>query len=148
MVELIIVMILAGILAAYAVPKFGAMTSMSNDAWRDQVQAALRYAQKAAVSHRRLVCADLGDSTVTLQIASVRGATSCDTPLSGPGDSGTFGRSTSPTAKTTVTPSGMIFFQPDGRATSNGNGSTTSGRSIAITGAQGLQLYGETGYVQ
>ena len=49
MVELIIVMILVGVMAAYAVPKFAAMTNLSQDAWRDQVKSALRYAQKAAV---------------------------------------------------------------------------------------------------
>lgn len=149
MVELIIVMILVGILAAYAVPKFGAMTSLSQDAWRDQVQSALRYAQKAAVSHRRLVCVDLGASTITLQIASAHGATSCDTPLNGPGDTGGFGGSPPAGMSTSVTPSGTIYFQPDGRATSASGGvHSTLGRTISMSGTQGLQLFGETGYVK
>ena len=148
MVELIIVMILVGIMAAYAVPKFEAMTSLSNDAWRDQIKAGLRFAQKAAVSHRRLVCVDLGTSSITLQIASARGSSSCDTPLIGPGGTGSFGSSTASNAAASVTPAGTIYFQPDGRSTSSGAGGTTQGRSIGITGAQGLTLYGETGYVQ
>lgn len=149
MVELIIVMILVGILAAYAVPKFAAMTSLSQDAWRDQVKSALRYAQKAAVSHRRLVCVDISASTITLQIASVNGATSCNTPLGGPGDAGSFGGSPPTGMSTSVTPAGTIYFQPDGRATVMSGGThATSGRSISMTGVLPLQLFGETGYVQ
>jgi prepilin-type N-terminal cleavage/methylation domain-containing protein len=149
MVELIIVMILVGILAAYAVPKFAAMGSLSNDAWRDQVKAALRYAQKAAVSHRRLVCVDLSASTVAIQIASAHGATACNTPLGGPGGSGNFGGNPVPGAAAAVSPAGTIYFQPDGRATAlNAGVHVTTGRSITVTGTPVLQLFGETGYVQ
>lgn len=149
MVELIIVMILVGILAAYAVPKFAAMSSLSQDAWRDQVKSALRYAQKAAVSHRRLVCVDMSGATITLQIASAHGAGSCNTPLAGPGDTGSFGGSAPAGTSTSVVPSGTIYFQPDGRTTSMSAGvHTTSGRTINMTGVSSLQLFGETGYVQ
>jgi MSHA pilin protein MshC len=149
MVELIIVMILVGILAAYAVPKFAAMSSLSQDAWRDQVKSALRYAQKAAVSHRRLVCVDISASAITLQIASVNGATSCNTQLGGPGNAGSFGGSPPAGMSTSVAPSGTIYFQPDGRTTVMSGGThTTAARAISMTGVPSLQLFGETGYVQ
>ena len=146
--ELVIVMILAGLMAAYAMPKFESAMSLRNDAWRDQVQAAMRYAQKTAVSHRRLVCAGVAGSVVNLTIATVRGSTTCNGNLAGPDGVSQFGSSGASDVATTVSPAGTIYFQPDGRVTSDAAGVTTSTRTFTFTGAPSLVLYGETGYAQ
>jgi len=56
MVELITVMIIVGILAAVAMPKFFSRSDYDGREFYDQVKATLRYAQKAAVAQRRFVC--------------------------------------------------------------------------------------------
>ena len=50
--------------------------------------AGLRYAGQSAQSHRRLVCADVRATAVTLRIATNRPASACDAALTGP-DAGT-----------------------------------------------------------
>lgn len=144
--ELVIVMILAGLMAAFALPKFDAALSLRNDAWKDQVQAAMRYAQKTAVSHRRLVCATVTTTSITLTISTTRGA-ACSAGLAGPGG-GLVESSDSSDVTVTLSPSGVIYFQPDGRATSDEAGSTATTRTFSFTGASSLVLYGETGYVE
>jgi MSHA pilin protein MshC len=54
LLELVVVMVLAGILAAVAIPRFTDTESKSS--WYfEQVKAALRYAQRQAVAQRRNV---------------------------------------------------------------------------------------------
>ena len=64
-------------------------TAEINEAvFRDRVLTALRYAQKAAVSHRRPVCVNFNDSrSLTLQIAA-NPANACGTALLIPGANG------------------------------------------------------------
>lgn len=147
MVELVVVMILLGIMAVFVLPKLQGALSFQDEGWRDQLVGALRYAQKTAVSHRRLVCVSIDASSVTLSIASANPATSCDTALQGPGGSGAFGSTTS-AAATVVNPAGTVFLQPDGRTTTDGAGNTAATRTISMTGAANVVLYGTTGFVE
>ena len=48
--ELVAVMMLAGILSVSVLPKLQGALSFRDDAWRDQVEAALHYAHKSAIS--------------------------------------------------------------------------------------------------
>ncbi len=52
MVELILVMVLAGILAAVAIPRFMGRTSFDTRGFTDQLAATVRFAQKLAISQR------------------------------------------------------------------------------------------------
>ena len=146
--ELLIVMILAGILAAFVIPKLDAIMGVRTDAWRDQLTAALRYAQKTAVSHRRLVCMQVADTSITLRIASTRGAADCDTDLAGPNGSSEFGSSGASSVTVSVSPSGPLYFQSDGRVTTDVAGTNTATRTFTISGTDNLVLYGETGYAE
>ena len=56
MVELLAVLVLAGVLAAVGLPKLGGAAAQNGPAWREQVQSALRSAHALAQGHRRLVC--------------------------------------------------------------------------------------------
>lgn len=148
MTELIMVMVLVGIIAVTVMPRLQAAVSLRDDAWRDGVISALRYAQKTAVSHRRLVCATVSDTTVTLNIAQANPASSCNLSLAGPTGGTVFVTSDNPAMLTTVSPAGVLFFQPDGRVTSDGAGLTATTRTISVTGASAIVLVGETGHVQ
>lgn len=58
LVELVIVIIMIGILAATALPRFGGSNGFEERGFRDQVVAGLRFAQKSAIAARRTVRVD------------------------------------------------------------------------------------------
>lgn len=146
--ELVVIIILVGILSASVLPKLQATFALRDDAWRDALVSALRYAQKTAVSHRRLVCATVADTSVTLTIAQANPASACSLSLSGPTGGSAFATSDNPAMLTTVSPSGVLFFQPDGRVTTDGAGATASDRTLSLTGVSNIVVRGETGHVE
>ena len=147
LIELIAILILVGVLAVVALPKFDTAISLRNDTARDEALAALRYAGQTALSHRRLVCADVSATAVTLRIATTRPASACDAALSGP-DGGTTFTSNPGSASFTLSPAGTMYFQPDGRVTSDGAGTTASARTLSVSGAGSLSIGGESGLVR
>lgn len=76
LVELVMAIVIAGILAAVVAPRFFDANLFRARGFADQVQTTLRYAQKAAVAQRRNVCVALTASTVSLTIANAAGAAS------------------------------------------------------------------------
>lgn len=60
--ELVVVIVIVGILAAVAVPRFAGRTGFEERGFRDEVASALRYAQKSAVAARRQVCVHFPDA--------------------------------------------------------------------------------------
>lgn len=66
MVELILVMVIAGILAAVAVPRLVGRNSFDTRGFTDQLAATLRFAQKLAIAQRRDVFVQLTTSAATL----------------------------------------------------------------------------------
>lgn len=75
--ELIAVMVIVGILAAVATPKL--VGGYHEAAFAEEVTAALRYAQRSAVTMQRTVCVTLGTtpSTVTLNYLTNYGDANC-----------------------------------------------------------------------
>ena len=66
MVELILVMAIAGILAAVAVPRLIGRNSFDTRGFADQLAATVRYAQKLAIAQRRDVFVQLTANDATL----------------------------------------------------------------------------------
>lgn len=66
MVELILVMVIAGILAAVAVPRMIGRNSFDTRGFADQLGATVRFAQKLAVAQRRDVFVQLTANDATL----------------------------------------------------------------------------------
>lgn len=150
--ELIMVLVIGGVLAAFAVPKLASFLSVRDDAWRDALVSAMRMAQKFSVGHRRLVCVSVTDTTVSLRIASANPASACNTDLPGPNGSATFA-SASNSATTTVVsagsgPANTLFFQPDGRVTTDGAGANAVDWTITATATAPIAIFGETGHVE
>jgi len=146
--ELVLVLVIAGILAAVALPKLQSALTLRDDAWHDSLIGAMRTAQKTAVSHRRVVCANVANTSVTLTIATANPAVSCNAALLGPDGSATFASASNAQATTSVSPAGIIYFQPDGRVTTDLAGANSSDRTLTLSGASAITLLGETGYVE
>lgn len=152
MVELIVVIIILGVISVSVLPKLSAIPALRNDAWLDEVVAAVRYARQTAVSHRRLVCMTVGASSLSLQIASAYPATSCNTDLRGPNGTAVFSSGISTGASLSVTPaySNLVYFLPDGRIASDGSATVFVSRSISMadTPTSAVTLFPETGHVE
>lgn len=143
LVELVGVMVLTGLLAIVLLPRFAGTGEFEAGAFRDKVVSALRYAQKSAVSHRRLVCATFTQSSVTLSIAGTNPAATCGpNTLSAPDGATDFAVTGSPLLAAGVEP---IHFQPSGLVTTAAGAVTDF--SINVAGVQSITVIGATGYV-
>jgi len=140
MIELIVVIVVLGILAAVAIPRMTGLDIYRGLEFRDRTVAALRYAQKTATSHRRHVCVAFTPATVTLTIAAAQGnAAACDTALNIPGAPANV--LVSPDATNVVFTAGHaapLDFFTDG----------TSGGTVLSIAGQANIVVATTGYVQ
>lgn len=84
-IELIVILVLVGIVAAVALPRFGGETGIEGPAFAAEAKSRLRYARDSAIAGRRRVCAAFTAQTLRLAIASAAGSNSCDRALAGPG---------------------------------------------------------------
>jgi MSHA pilin protein MshC len=150
LVELIAVIIILGVLAVVALPRLGGESVFRSAAFHDEVAAALRHAQKSAVAHRRLICANFTATTVTLTMASANGAAACGAAtLNAPNGDAAFARSGDPARVTvSVAPAGPIYFQPAGTATTDGAGTAPTDFTVTVTDAPVIAVVGATGYVR
>ena len=147
LVELVVVIILIGVLAAVGLPRMTVALQARGDAYRDSVVAGLRLAQSTAASHRRLVCASIdAQGSLRLRIAAVHGASSCTNDLTGPD-----GQAVWVAAPNGVTVSGspglQLYFQPAGAVSSTAAGAATD-FSLTPTGQTAITVRGAHGLVQ
>lgn len=84
LIELVMVLVLLGILAVYAVPRMINTGDFYARGFHDQSLAYLRYAQKTAIAQRRTVCVTLTSTGISLSMASAAGSNTCSVSLSGP----------------------------------------------------------------
>lgn len=143
LIELITVIVLLGILAFTVMPKMNS-SDFKAIAYRDEAASALRYAQKSATSHRRLVCASFAAGAITLQIASANPATSCNTNLPHPTGSNVIASNDSAVVFSPVP--ATLYFQPGGKITSDGAGTTIANVTLALPGLN-VTIAGGAGYV-
>lgn len=137
-VELVVIIVIAGILATAAAPLFFDLSTYNNRGFADQVISTLRYAQKAAVAQHQYVCIAFTSNSVTL----TTGATSaCGTPLTSPTGQAPFSIS-SANASFAATPAGY-YYNWLGQPSFSG-----TPLSISINGyATAIAVEAETGYV-
>jgi MSHA pilin protein MshC len=68
MIELVTIMVIAGVLAAMLAPRFFGRSVFESRGFYDQVVSTLRYAQKTAIAQHRFVCVSFPDnSSITLK---------------------------------------------------------------------------------
>jgi MSHA pilin protein MshC len=136
--ELVTVMIIVGVISAIALPKFSAST-YGEDELRlyDQTFSALRYAQRAATTMQRNVCATFTSTQLTLTYGATYGA-ACGPGLIGPGGAA---------APYTVTAQGSVTFTAATTFTYDRVGRPGTGQTITISGGKQIVIEAETGYV-
>ncbi len=81
LVELVMIIVIIGVLAVVATPRFFDNNAVQARGFVDQVQATLRYAQKEAIAQHRFVCVAFAVNSVTLTTGLT---TACGTNLIGP----------------------------------------------------------------
>lgn len=126
MIELVTVMLVVGILAVVALPRFADQSDFQARGFQDETRALLRYAQKSAIAQRRNVCVTLGGAGVTLTIDSNTPADgTCDIALAPP---------SAPRGGSGLVPSvGSFKFQPLGDTDQAANVTATiAGATITV----------------
>lgn len=144
MVELITVMIILGILAAMAAPRFFERGTFDSRGFYDQVISTLRYAQKAAVAQHRLVCVTFPSaSRVVLRTAANFADVACNTDLKNPSGDYPAGQTTyTADAPSGVTLSGYANFNFDALGRVN----IAAQQKITVSGYGDIFVEMETGY--
>lgn len=143
LVELIIIMVIIGIIAVVAMPRFFQRSTFEARGFYDEAQAALRYAQKQAIAQRRPVAVgvDTGSATITL----------CYNALPCPGNPPVLHPATSaayvvaPRATTPISLAGPSFI-----FSGSGQPNTAAASTIDITGdgtTRRICVAAVTGYV-
>jgi MSHA pilin protein MshC len=137
MVELILVIVIAGILAAVAVPRLVGRNSFDTRGFTDQLAATVRFAQKLAIAQRRDVFVRLTASAATLCYDAA-----CANFAPGPGGEKPY---------TVTAPSGVVIASTVGSLAFDARGqSNTAGLlDIQVNGAGAYHVYveQETGFV-
>jgi len=132
-------MVIVGIIAVVAAPRLLGTSVFQSRGFADQLQAALRYAQKEAIAQHRNVCVSISSGAISLKIASLDGAASpCDKTLALPGQ----------TTNTISAPSASITLSPAASFNFDALGSTPSQQIITVSGAtNNIVVEAQTGYV-
>lgn len=136
LVELIVVMIIIGVLAVAALPRFFDRNTFDARGFADGVQAMLRYAQKAAIAQHRNVCVSFTETSVSL---SVDDGGSCNLGLTGPDGKAPYKIDAKGDIKFVSVPAGFSF---------NALGQASAASTIEVAGFGGkIRVEQETGYV-
>lgn len=157
LVELIMVLVIIGVLAVVAVPRFFDNSIFQSRGFADQVQSTLRYAQKTAIAQRRFVCVAVGanPASVTLTYGDTA---NCGFDLAGPSGSAPYSVSNNKVAITSPAAGNFISFDCLGRPRTVGNpaaacdtgnvvGVQTASQTVQVQGAAAIIIEAETGYV-
>lgn len=132
LVELILVMVMIGILAAVATPRIMVGIDFNVQGFHDETLAYLRYAQKTAIAQRRTVCVVFTASSATLNMASAAATATCDTAIRGP-------KGETPAKVTGAT--GMVYDPTPGNINFDGLGQLVDADGAAL-GTQTIQISG------
>jgi prepilin-type N-terminal cleavage/methylation domain-containing protein len=142
LVELVVVITITGIMAAYIAPRFWTQQTFSDRGYVDELAAALRSTQKAAVITGCAAQLTLSTSSYVArqQAASGNACNPNDTTWTTPllSADGSAIQNTAP-ANTTASPSGVFRFDTQGRLSSSPATTVTVGtHTITIVAGSGL----------
>lgn len=149
LIELIMVMVLMGILATVALPRFN-FSGFDEVGFRDKTRATLEFARKSAVAQRRIACVTLAGNNLTLTIDNITpetaGAGACPRPLPLPTSDAACGGA----ANAICAPNGVALAGP-AALSFDALGRPSAAAVYTITGgtvAYPITVEAETGYVR
>ena len=151
LVELVIVLIVIGILAVTAIPRFFG-NEFSERGFHDGVKAAIQHARKVAVGSRRYVCVAAAAGGVTLSLDPTlpeagTAAIACTTPLNLPvPQQGCTANQLCAPARVNLAVA-TVNFDPLGRPVA-ANKAPLGNTTIAVTGQPNIVVQADTGWVQ
>ena len=154
MVELIVIMVIIGALAAFMLPRLVGTGETAGIVFGDRVVSALRLAQKTAVGHRRLVCVTTSASALTLRVAPANTASpACSVSLAGTPDSEFANTDSAVSLSGPATLVGTtLYVQPNGDITGDAAGATPVSGNITVqvqgSTSRTITIDGATGYVE
>ncbi|MES1980997.1 MAG: GspH/FimT family pseudopilin [Pseudomonadota bacterium] len=146
LVEMVTMIVIAGVLAAFAAPRFFDRSAFDSRGFYDQLKSTLRYAQKAAIAQNRFVCVDVGSNIVTLSYdpaapGAAHAVADCsgNLPLTSPTGQSPYSTSSHSVSFTGGAPV-QFYFDPLGRPSAAQN-FTINGYAISVS------VEADTGYV-
>jgi len=152
LVELVTVLILVGILAAFVGPRFFDLEVFQARGFYDEALSILRYSQKTAIAQRRAVYVNLQPTAIT---ACYTSSFPCSVADGVPGPYGEKPYSVQAGGGTSATPGTIIFFDALGRPYNASdivpNSTFTANLTLTITGGgntRTITVERETGYVR
>ena len=161
LIELIMVMLLVGILAVFAFPRFND-TSLPERGFHDAVWSTVAHARRTAVSSRRFTCVTVTSGTgnsATVAVArdlndpDVMVTVNCNTAIAVPAPNSSCSATNMVCAPANValgTNTTTLVFDPLGRLVTTAAPKTVSGTAGAITisNQPTITVQPDTGYVQ
>lgn len=138
--ELVVAIMIVGVLAAVAIPRFTGTDTFKSRGFYDEAQAVVRFAQKTAIAWRRdvFVCVSAGS-------ISAGTAAGCATPIINPLTNVALA---TPTAPSGVTLPALAFsFDSAGRPNPNSTVTIAFTSTIPDDPARQIVIEAETGYV-
>ena len=146
LIELIMVLVIAGVLAVVALPRMFNVGEFQSRGLSDQVQAALRYAQKVAIAQHRFVCATFTPASLSLTLGTTN---SCGTPLAALSSNGNYVVNAPSGISFTATPTAFSFNALGQPRTANSPDAAIGAATVSVTGdvTRTITVEAETGYV-
>lgn len=159
LVELITVMILVGILAVVALPRFADSVAFSERGFHDGVKAAVQHARRVAVASRRYVCVTTTPGTaptatvaISIDTAPPEANTTpvnCASPAVLPSPGADCAAPNQVCAPKGVTLGGSnVIFDPLGRSVSAAKAVAGASLSITVSNQPDITIAQESGWVQ
>jgi MSHA pilin protein MshC len=150
LVELVLVLTIAGVLAAVAVPRMVDRSAFQTHGSAAEIRTALRYAQMLALAKNREVCVDVNANVLSLTFDSslnpVPPPGVCAPSVTRPGE-GTLAYTVPMPANITLTPNMAFRFDGQGRPTSNLAVPWIAAVTFTVGGSAPVIVDAETGYV-
>lgn len=141
LVELVVTMIVIGILAFVAMPRFADKTAFEARGFRDETLSLLRYAQKSAVAQRRTVCVAIVSTGITLRFHTSEAPT-------GTCAGGTLTLPATPRGGSGLGGSDLSFLASGCAMPASGTGCASGTLTLTVANADNIQVDAATGYVR
>ncbi len=151
-IEIVMALVIMGVLAVAAGPKFFSTTTYDQRVYYDEVLNSVRYARRLAIATNSHIQVNLTSTSITLQYRTEGGSCAAGTTFSPVMDptNRTSGYVKTAPGSTTITFSANwpIYFNGLGQALRASDCTVISSNTITIAGGNTVTVIGQTGFVQ